>query len=112
MPYIYNESELFAERISKIKRKDLTTFNRIKSVIGRILKAPQNFDRSLHGDKKCKFEKYVGRNLARIVYTWCRQCRTSDCSEVNACGDCGNKLDNTVMFFDVFYKHEANKLGY
>lgn len=98
---IYDESLLFAEKLSKIKRKDSVTFKRVKKTIEKLLINPAGYDRALQGFHRCKFEKYVGRELARIVYTWCENCRKYDCAKVNECDDCEKKADNTLRLFDV-----------
>jgi mRNA-degrading endonuclease YafQ of YafQ-DinJ toxin-antitoxin module len=109
---IYDESDKFADKIKYIQKKDPETFRRIKAVINRLLVTPTIYDHPLQGEKKCKFVKYVGKNLARIVYNWCENCRRSNSVEVNQCADCTSKPDNTLRLFDVYYKNEANKLGY
>lgn len=108
----YDPSELFAENLSQIQRKDPTTFKRIKDVVDRLLKNPGIFEHYLHGDKSGKLIKYVGRNLVRIVYNWCGNCRKMNATDINRCDNCDTKPDKTLRLFDVFYKHDANKLGY
>ena len=110
---VYDASLAFAEDLEKIQRKDNKTFDRIRKVVDRLRDYPRRYDRALKGSNQCQFEKYVGKDLARIVYTWCRQCRSCpQCPEINACDDCDNKTDNTLRLFDVFYKNEAADRGY
>jgi hypothetical protein len=109
---IYSETLLYEKKIKKIKKKDPELFSRIKKVVRRLLLNPQIWDHPYHGSKKCKFVKYVGKDLARILYTWCAYCRSIGCPRINDCFDCAAKTNNTLRVFDVYYKHEARDLGY
>jgi len=109
---IYDESKTFAKRIKKIARKDPINFRRIQKTIDRLRLNPDKYDKALQGDSRCRFEKYIGRDLLRLVYTWCENCRKFNCVKINKCEGCGSKSANTLRLFDIYYKQDAGKLGY
>lgn len=113
MPILnYADTELFADHLNNIKKKDPQNYKRIKAVIDRLLRNPGLNDGPMHGISKGVFKKYIGRDELRVYFSWCQKCRESGHQEQNKCDRCDELSDNTLIFKDVVYKHEAERHGY
>jgi hypothetical protein len=112
LPYIYQPTEYFADRLGKIRQRDPAGFKRIRGVIDRILVNPDDADGQLHGAHRGKFKKYVGRREYRLIYYYCELCRKANRRLADVCEKCETIPDRSVIFFDVFHKNEKEKLEY
>ncbi len=108
--FTYLPTPHFLERLEKIGKTDPSGYLRILAVIERLLQSPSDADGWMHGIHHGRLKKYVGRRDYRLIYHWCQLCRKEDKKLEDECGYCFRIPDNTVIFFDVYHKNEANKL--
>jgi len=106
-PYSYHPTACFEAKLEKIKKHDVTGFNRIRQVIDRILTHPEDADGRMRGQHHSRFKKYVGRRDYRLIYEWCSICRKTSMKLEQRCEKCGEISDDSVVFFDVFHKNEV-----
>jgi len=107
--FTYFPTPAFASKLAKIEKHDPPGFTRILDVIDRILNNPSEADGWMHGEYKGQLKKYVGRNDYRILYNWCELCRKQEKKLEEKCGFCQEVGDNSVIFFNVYHKNEANR---
>jgi hypothetical protein len=110
--FSYQATARFARKLEDLSRMDPAGHRRVTEVINRVLERPQENDGQLHGIHQGRLKKYVGRSGWRLVYDWCRACRKANRRQSLACELCGIIPDNSVIFFDLFHKNEAARLGY
>ncbi|TLN24100.1 toxin [bacterium] len=95
-----------------MKKEDPEGAKRIKAVMERLLENPEDTDGMLAGPHRGKMKKYVGRSGYRLIYKWCDACRKLEGEVLRDCPDCGRMGDESVVFFDLFHKADAKRLGY
>ncbi|GFO59368.1 hypothetical protein GMST_16930 [Geomonas silvestris] len=100
----------FAARLSKIEKHDPPGHARILGVIDRLLKNPGDADGWMHGAFQGRLKKYVGRRDYRLIYHWCELCRKEGKKFEDKCGFCQQVQDNSVVFFEIYHKNEANRI--
>jgi hypothetical protein len=110
--YLFQATELFEARLSRIRGNNPGGYERIKKVIDRILVNPDIADGQMHGAHRGKFKKYVGRREYRLIYYYCELCRKANRRLEKGCKNCEAMPDRSVIFFDVFHKNEKDKLDY
>lgn len=110
--FSFQATSHFARKLADLARNDPSAHRRVKGIIDRILERPQENDGQLHGIHRGRLKKYVGRSGWRLVFDWCRACRKANRRQAEACELCGTVPDNSVIFFDLFHKNEAARLGY
>ncbi|MDY6837992.1 MAG: toxin [Thermodesulfobacteriota bacterium] len=110
--YLYHPTAHFSARLGRIKEQDPTGYRHISKVIQRLLVHPDNADGQMHGTRRGKFKKYVGRGEYRLIYYYCELCRKANRRLADTCEDCEAIPDRSVVFFDVFHKNEKEKLDY
>lgn len=108
--FSYLPTPHFRTRLQKIEKHDPPGHSRILGVIDRLLDNPADADGWMHGDYHGWLKKYVGRRDYRLIYHWCSQCRKEGKKLANICGFCDEVGDNSVVFFDVYHKNEADRL--
>lgn len=109
-PFTYFPTPAFAGKMAKIEKHDPSGHTRILSVIDRLLNNPSDSDGWMHGEYHGRLKKYVGRSDYRLIYHWCELCRKEGKKLAGQCGFCLQVRDNSVVFFDVYHKNEANRL--
>lgn len=77
---------------------------RIKQAVDEILEAPQRNSKSGEGQWKGKIERRVG--ALRIMYSYCKKCRSDKHMVYNRCPNCQNTSDETATFFDIVESHK------
>ncbi|WP_224982985.1 toxin [Geomonas agri] len=100
----------FAAKMDKIQKHDPPGHDRILHVIDRLLDNPADADGWMHGEYQGKLKKYVGRRDYRLIYHWCEQCRKEGKKLEDRCVFCREVGDNSVIFFDIYHKNEANRI--
>lgn len=100
----------FAAKLSKIEKHDPPGHTRILGVIERLLQNPDDADGWMQGKYHGRLKKYVGRRDYRLIYHWCQKCRKEEKKLEDQCGFCHEVGDNSVIFFDIYHKNEANRL--
>lgn len=108
--FSYVPTPHFNGKLHKIEKHDPPGHDRILGVIDRLLENPADADGWMHGEHQGRLKKYVGRRDYRLIYHWCSQCRKEGRKLVEVCGFCNTVADNSVIFFDVYHKNEANRL--
>jgi hypothetical protein len=109
--FVYYPTAGFSTKMAKIEKHDPPGHTRILGVIGRLLDNPADSDGWMHGgEQHGRLKKYVGRRDYRLVYHWCEQCRKEGKKMHEQCGFCHEVKDNSVIFFDVYHKNEANRI--
>ncbi len=109
-PFTYFPTPGFATKLGKIEKHDPPGYQRILGVIDRLLHHPADADGWMHGEHHGRLKKYVGRRDYRLIYHWCEQCNKEGKKIAALCGLCPVVADNSVVFFDVFHKNEANRI--
>ncbi len=109
-PFTFFATPSFKTKIAKIEKHDPPGHARIRSVIDRLLLNPSDADGWMHGEHHGRLKKYVGRRDYRLIYHWCELCRKEGHKLHSQCGFCSEVTDNSVIFFDVYHKNEANRL--
>jgi len=110
MPFVYYPTDIFNSKMSKIEKLDPPGHTRILGVIERLLTNPSDADGWMHGGHHGRLKKYVGRRDYRLIYHWCELCRKEEKKLEDKCGHCHELPDNSVIFFDVYHKNEANRV--
>jgi hypothetical protein len=108
--YSFFPTPSFTAKLSKIEKHDPPGHARIMEVIDRLLENPSDADGWMHGEYHGRLKKYVGRRDYRLIYHWCDQCRKEGKKLAESCGFCHHVNDNSVIFFDVYHKNEANRI--
>jgi hypothetical protein len=108
--FAYFPTPHFAGMLEKIEKHDPPGHRRILSVIDRLLHNPADADGWMHGEHHGRLKKYVGRRDYRLIYHWCEQCRKEGKKIAGICGLCDSVADNSVIFFEVYHKNEANRV--
>lgn len=108
--YSYFPTRVFAAKLTKIERHNPPGHARILGVIDRLLHNPADADGWMHGEYHGRLKKYVGRREYRLIYHWCELCRKEGRKFEKQCGYCHEVADNSVIFFDVYHKNEANRV--
>jgi hypothetical protein len=108
--FSYFPTPTFRTKLEKIEKHDRPGHARILGVIGRLLVNPTDADGWMHGEHHGRLKKYVGKNDYRLIYHWCELCRKEGKKLEEQCGFCHEVTDNTVIFFDVYHKNEANRV--
>ena len=108
----YHPTSEFLKKLEKLERTDPPGYRRVQEAIDRLLENPQENDGKLQGPHRGRLKKYVGRSGHRLVYNWCASCRKANSHLQNACAFCEIIPDDSVVFYDLFSKNEAKKLGY
>jgi hypothetical protein len=104
--YAYVASAHFARRLDEARRDDPAGFERIRTVMDRLLEHPESSDGVLHGEARGMHKKYVGRGEYRIAYSACRECRKANLHRAAACPECGTIPENSVVFHELYRKNE------
>ena len=107
--YIYRPTERFSRRLKEVERQDPQGYQRIRDIIDRLLRHPEEADGKMHGLYQGRFKKYVGRRDYRIIYYWCALCRKENKKQERQCDNCETIPDNSVIFFDLYHKNESKK---
>lgn len=110
--FSYQPTRLFDKRLKKIKGGDPEGYKRLMETVERLLVNPEEADGKMTGPHRGRLKKYVGRSGYRIIYNWCSTCRKANHHLTNSCEHCDIIADDSVVFHDVFSKHEAQRLGY
>jgi hypothetical protein len=100
----------FTAKMGKIEKHDPPGHHRIRGVIDRLLENPSDADGWMHGEHHGRLKKYVGRRDYRLIYHWCELCRKEGKKLAEQCGFCHEVQDNSVIFFDVYHKNEADRI--
>ena len=108
--FIYFPIPAFTAKMAKIEKHDPPGHTRILGVIDRLLNNPSDADGWMHGGHHGRLKKYVGRRDYRLIYHWCELCRKEGMKLEEKCGFCHEVEDNSVIFFDVYHKNEANRV--
>lgn len=108
--FTYHPTPHFSSRLEKIEKHDPPGHDRILDVIDRLLQHPDDADGWMHGEHHGRLKKYVGRSDYRLIYHWCEACRKEGRKLAQICGFCEQVPDNSVIFFDVYHKNEANRI--
>jgi len=108
--YSYFPTRPFSAKLTKIEKHDPPGHARILGVIDRLLHNPADADGWMHGEYHGRLKKYVGRREYRLVYHWCELCRKEGKKFEKQCGYCHEVADNSVIFFAVYHKNEANRV--
>jgi hypothetical protein len=103
MPYQRYETELFRERLARIRRSDKGTAEQIDQVLDRILANPYGWDGLLKGPRAGQCKKKAVNKKYRIIYKFCRLCLKL---KKEKCSDC-ELPDDAVIFRDVFARDEG-----
>jgi hypothetical protein len=109
-PFSFFPTPAFNAKMSKIEKHDPPGHSRILNVIDRLLENPGDADGWMHGEYHGLLKKYVGRRDYRLLYQWCEQCRKEGKKLEEQCGFCHQVSDNSVIFFDIYHKNEANRI--
>jgi len=110
MQFSYQPTRVFTVKLSHIEKVDPPFFQRIRSVIERVLENPQVADGRMRGNHHSRFKKYVGRSGYRLIYEWCELCRKKAIAYEHRCDNCQKLPDHSVVFFDIYHKNEAANL--
>ncbi len=108
--FVYHPTPQFSGKLHKIEKHDPPGHSRIIGVIERLLDNPDDADGWMHGGYHGWLKKYVGRSDYRLIYHWCVQCRKEGRRLADACGHCHEVPDNSVIFYDIYHKNEANRI--
>jgi hypothetical protein len=100
----------FSAKLARIEKSDPSGHLRILKVIARLLQNPSDSDGWMHGVHHRRLKKYVGRRDYRLIYHWCELCRKEGRKLEDQCGHCQQVQDNSVIFFDLYHKKDANRL--
>ena len=108
--FSYFPTPAFAAKMTKIEKHDPPGHGRILDVIERLLHNPGDADGWMHGEHHGRLKKYVGRRDYRLIYHWCEICRKEGKRLEEQCGFFHEVKDNSVIFFEVYHKNEANRV--
>ncbi len=108
--YLYKPTEIFAQKLERVKTSDPPGFERIIKVRDRLLVNPDDADGKMHGLYNGRFKKYVGRSGYRIIYYWCLLCRKENKRLDKTCDHCEKIPDQSVIFIDLYHKNESKKI--
>ena len=103
--YQYYPTELFATKLSRVKKTDTMGYQRIRKTIDRLLNDPSGADGKMKGVYHGRLKQYVGRRDYRIIYYWCARCLKE-----NRRLHCGPVPNNSVIFFDIYHKKDKKKI--
>lgn len=110
LKYLYEPTEMFTEKLERIKLNDPSGYDRIIKVRDRLLKNPIDADGKMHGIYNGRFKKYVGRSGYRIIYYWCELCRKENRKLDKTCDHCEKIPDQSVIFFDLYHKNKSKRV--
>ena len=108
--YLYEPTQLFTDKLERIRLQDPPGYERIIKVRDRLLSNPDDADGKMHGLYNGRFKKYVGRNGYRIIYYWCNLCRKENRRLDKTCGHCKEIPDQSVIFFDLYHKNKSKTI--
>ena len=105
--FLYTPTPSFTKKLEKVKGENPEGYERIRSVIERLLENPADADGKMHGNFNGRMKKYVGRKDYRLIYHWCELCRKENKRLENSCHNCDTIPDRSVIFFDLYHKKDA-----
>lgn len=108
-PYDYRPTADFEKKLRKVASDNPPGYERIKSVIVRLLSNPGDADGKMKGQYGGRLKKYVGRSDYRIIYHWCEVCRKENRRIEKKCKNCDILPDKSVIFFDLYHKKDASR---
>lgn len=108
----FYSADYFKKSLSRIQKADPDGARRIVAVMERLLENPAETDGMLTGPRRGLMKKYVGKSGYRLIYKWCQSCKKLAGEIRRDCPDCGQLGNESVVFFDVFHKADAARLGY
>lgn len=96
----------FDRNEKKLTKKNAELKRRIEEAIGEICNAPEK-SKLLKGEFEGKRSYSFGNY--RIVFAICGECRRRGFVRLNRCRDCGEKPDNSIVFFDIEHRKRVYK---
>lgn len=90
----------FEKAFYSSKKRDRQFVEAIRRAVDKILQYPLKSDTfGKHGPIKYKRKLYVGKNMYRIAFLSCYECRQNGWADHNACEFCQETDEYTVVFF-------------
>ena len=96
----------FGRNGKKLTKKNPELKKRIEEAIGEVCSASEK-SKLLKGEFEGKRSYSFGNY--RIVFAICRECRKRGFVRFNRCSDCGEKPDNSIVFFDIEHRKRVYK---
>jgi mRNA-degrading endonuclease YafQ of YafQ-DinJ toxin-antitoxin module len=95
-PYIIIQSETFSKQKKRAFKRDQTLKRRTKKIIEDLKLNPYRKSTKLVDSLRGKRRIHIGPKKA-IIYAICEECRKLEEEKFNACFECDEKEDNTVL---------------
>jgi mRNA-degrading endonuclease RelE of RelBE toxin-antitoxin system len=103
--YVPHFTEYFDKHFRKLTKKDNNLRQKILAEIDEMKKEPPRHPIEYLYDLKGKWKMKLGDY--RLLYAYCKDCRTKSYERLNRCVGCDSKDDNAIVYFDVIHRSDG-----